>query len=338
MVRPVFYQVVEPSSIGEKRSFSGVVQARLDTKLSFKVGGMMAQMHVQMGDTVKAGDMIARLDDADYQVNFFKSEAALKNAEAQMKISESALLRMEHLYMGNSVSLSDYEGMKARHENAESMLRTARAQMTAARNQLGYTLLRAPFPGVISTVLVRENEIIGPGMPVAIVASAKDPEVATAVPESIIGRIKQGDQVTVHVTSPKASSLTGVISELSPGTASLSAYPVVIRLNATGDHLLPGMTCTVVFSLAEKGLDRDNAVLTIAADAVGKDHSGHFVYIAEETDTPDIYSAVKKTVAVGQLKPDGYEIMDGVAVGDLVITAGLSFLQDGKKVKLMKDE
>ncbi|GAO30483.1 efflux RND transporter periplasmic adaptor subunit [Geofilum rubicundum] len=228
--------------------------------------------------------------------------------------------------------------MKARHENTESMLCTARAQMTAARNQLDYTLLSAPFSGVISTVLVRENEMIGSGMPVAIVASANDPEVATAVPESIIGRIVQGDQVRVHLASPKATALTGVVSEISPGNARLSAYPVVIRLNDSGDHLLPGMTCTVIFSLAEEGSERDNAVLTVAADAVGKDHSGHFVYLAAKTDAPDIYSAVKRAVTVGQLKPDGYEILDGVAAGDLVITAGLSFLHDGKEVKLMKDE
>ena len=92
VVRPVFYQEVGKSIVQNVRSFSGVTQSSTEAKLSFKVGGLIENVNASMGDTLKRGAIIARLDASDFRINYNKAEASLKNAEAQLAAAKSAFL------------------------------------------------------------------------------------------------------------------------------------------------------------------------------------------------------------------------------------------------------
>jgi len=335
-IRPVFYQEVGKSSTQNVRSFSGVTQSATEAKLSFKVGGLIENVPVDMGDTVKRGTVIARLDDTDYRINYNKAEASLKSAEAQMAAAKSAFLRVENLYVNNNVSLSEYEKAKTQFELAETMVKTGRSQLNAAQNQLDYTVLRAPFDGVVSSIMAKENEMTGTGHPVVVYAALNNLEVKTAVPENIIGQISRGQEATVRFSAFPEKTFRGVITEVSPGIPNASAYPVIVRLVETSSRLFPGMTGTVELPLNGDSLTPDR--MMIATDAVGHDQTGDFVFVAVKSNESDIYVAEKRKVKLGELQANGYEIVNGLDKNEVVITAGLSFLYDGRKVRLLKNE
>lgn len=332
-IRPVFYQAVGKSSTQNVRSFSGVTQSAYEAKLSFKVGGLIEQVTIDMGDTVKRGAVIASLDDTDYRINYNKAEASLKNTEGQLSAAKSAFLRVENLYVNNNVSLSEYEKVKTQFESAETMVKTARSQLNAAQNQLDYTILRAPFDGVVSSVMAQENEMTGIGHPVVVFAGINNLEVKTAVPENIISQINNGQDVTVRFSAFPEKAFQGIITEVSPGIPNASAYPVIIQLAESSSRLFPGMTATVELPLNGDSLSQNRIV--IATDAVGHDQSGDFVFVAVKSNESDIYVAEKRKVTLGELQANGYEIVSGMDKNELVITAGLSFLYDGRKVKLL---
>ena len=332
-IRPVFYQEVGKSAIQNMRSFSGVTQAANEAKLSFKVGGLIANFAVDMGDSVKNGEVIALLDDTDYHVNYNKAEASLKNAEAQLAGAKSAFLRVENLYVNNNVSLSEYEKVKMQFESAETMVKTARSQLRAAQNQLDYTVLRAPFDGVVSSVMAQENEMTGIGHPVVVFASLNNLEIKTAVPENIISHISRGMEVNVRFSTFPKQSFKGKVTEVSPGIPNTAAYPVIVRLVESSFKLFPGMTGSVEIPINADDLSKNSIV--IPTDAVGHDQSGDFVYVAVNSNEKAIYTAEKRKVTLGELQADGYEIVNGINKNEVVITAGLSFLYDGRKVKLL---
>jgi RND family efflux transporter MFP subunit len=335
-VRPVFYQEVVKSIAQNVRSFSGVTQSATEAKLSFKVGGLIENIPVDMGDTVKRGAVIARLDDTDYRINYNKAEASLKNAEAQLAASKSAFLRVENLYVNNNVSLSEYEKAKTQFESAETMVKTARSQLNAAQNQLDYTVLRAPFNGVVSSVMAKENEMTGTGHPVVVFASTNNLEVKTAVPENIVGQISRGQEAKVRFSAFPENDFRGVVTEVSPGIPNASAFPVIVQLTESTSRLFPGMTGTVELSM--NGGDFSENRLAVATDAVGHDQTGDFVYVASKTGENEIFVAEKRYVTLGELRAGGYEIVGGLNRNERVITAGLSFLYDGRKVKLLDED
>ncbi len=333
VVRPVFYQEVGESTAQSVRSFSGVTQSATAAKLSFKVGGMIEDVPVDMGDTIKRGSVVARLDDTDYRINYHKAEASLKNAEAWLAAARSAFLRVENLYVNNHVSLSEYEKAKTQFESAETTVNSARSQLMAAQNQLDYTVLRAPIDGVISSVMVQENEMTGAGHPVVVFAGINNLEIKTAVPENIISQINRGQDATVRFSAFPEETFRGMITEVSPGIPNASAYPVIVRLAKSSSRLFPGMTGTVELPVNGDSLSQNRVVIT--PDAVGHDSSGDFVFVATKSDGSDFYVAKKRNITLGELQADGYEIVSGLNKDELLITAGLSFLYDGRKVKLL---
>lgn len=333
-IRSVFYQEVGKTSTLNIRSFSGITQAITESRLSFKLGGLIEQIAVEMGDTVKSGAVIARLDSTDHHINYTKSIASLKSAEAQLTASKSAFVRIENLYVNNNVSLSEYEKAKMQFESAEMLVKTARSQLAAAQNQLNYTILRAPFDGVVTSVMAKENEMTGTGQPIAIFSSINSLEVRTSVPENVIRQISRGQEVIVRFSLFPEANSSGIITEVSPGIPNASAYPVVVRLTRQAKGLLPGMTGTVIIPLKETGRELP---LIVPHDAVSHDQNGDFVYVVRTTEDADIFRAERKEVTLGRLGSDGFEIIEGLKAGEMVITAGIRFLYNGRKVKLLDD-
>lgn len=335
-IRPVFYQVTGSSRSGDTLVSSGVVQAASEAKLSFKVGGEIGKVTVEMGDAVRRGSVLAQLDATDYQVQLERASASLKSAEAQLSAARSAYARIENLYVNDHVSLSDFEKSRLQVESAEGMHKSARSQWELASNQLEYTVLRSPFDGVVTAVMAHENEMAGAGFPVVLISAARQLEVKTTVPEKMIGQVSRGAKVTVNFHAFPDLSFHGQISEVSPGISNASVYPVIVRLTDNIGELLPGMTGTVLIPL-QNGPNVSGKII-VPVDAVGHDQAGDFIFVASEGNEGDVLFAQKRPVTLGRLIADGYEIRQGLEPGEKVITAGLSFLYDGRKVKLLNEE
>ncbi len=335
VIRPVFYQEAGKLAITEIRSFSGLAQAQNEARLSFKVGGNIQKRAYELGDTVKKGKTIAWLDAIDYRINHNTAVASLKNAEVQLTSAKSVFLRIENLYAGNNASLSDYEKAKAQYESAQAMVETTMEQVNAAKNQLDYTVLTAPYTGTISAIMAKENEMVGAGQPILAFSSTQTMEMQTSVPENIIRRINTGMEVTVQFSALPGKSFSGIITEQGTGTAGSAAYPLIVSLTEESSQVLAGMTGTVNIPLKENG---KGAIVIISPDAVSRDHNGDFIFVAIPTAEDGVYEAQRRNVALGTLYPSGYELTDGLDTGEIVITAGIRFLYEGRKVKLLEDD
>lgn len=343
VLRPVRYGTVMPSSGVGGQSFSGTTQASIEAKLSFKVGGTINRLSVKVGDVVRKGQVIASLDARDYSVQQEQAKAQLKSAETQIKSAEAQLLnskstydRIEKLYENNSVSLSEFEQAKtaleasqASFEAAKAQASVSQAQVASATNQVDYSRLVAPFAGVISSVNVEANELVGSGMIIASLTATTKPEVRVGVPEVYISKIKKGQKVNIRFSVLTDQLFPGTVSEVGFSNNSGSTYPVIIQIDEAGDAIRPGMAATVSFG--EDGTAGKSS-LVAPVQSVGEGANGHFVFLLKKMDKA--YVVKKQSITIGQLLSNGFEITEGLSEGDLVATAGLNSLLDGMKVSL----
>ncbi len=334
-IRPVFYQTISAGSIAGTRSFAGVSQAENEAKLSFKVSGTLEKIHPKLGESVKKGSVIAHLNSDDYRINYQKALSSKKNAEIQVESAKSNFNRIEKLYANNNASLSDFEKVKAQYESAKTMLKTAQSQLKAAKNQLEYTKLKAPFDGSISKILAKENEMIGAGRPVLMFLSNGNIEIRTQVPENVIRHVEVGQIVKITFSAIEGKTYEGTVSEIGRSTSGASTYPLVIDLTDVYDEVLPGMACTILMTF-EQTAESAKAII-IPPDAVAHDEGGDFVYVIEKSDEKDVFIASRRNVVLGDLTSEGYEIKEGLAPAEKIITAGLSFMYDGRKVRLLEN-
>ncbi len=333
-LRPVFFQKIVESDMIGKRSFAGVSQAENEANLSFKVGGTLEKLHYKLGEPIKKGSIIAHINSDDYEINYQKALASEKNSEIQVESAKSNYNRIEKLYANNNASLSDFEKVKAQYESAKTMLKTAQSQLKAARNQLDYTRLKAPFDGSISKVTAKENEMIGGGMPILVFSSVGNLEIKTQVPENVINRVEIGQIAKINFTAIPEKEYEGRVSEIGQSTSGTLTYPLIISISNKNDEILPGMACNIVLKFEQE--KTTEKYIVIPSDAVAHDEGGDFVYILKKSGEQEIYTAIRKRVTLGKLTSVGYEIRDGLNRGEMIVTAGLSFMYDGRKVRLLE--
>ena len=345
-LRPVRYGKVLLAGSAADHTFSGTAQSSKEANLSFKVNGTINNLNIKVGDRVRRGQVLARLDAIDYNVQFDQSVAQLKSSETQIKSAESQLVssksnyeRVEKLYENNSVPLSEYEQAKTNYEAAQSQYDASIAQVTAsqkqvesAQNQVRYASLLAPFTGIITNVNVEENVLVGSGSPVAMLSAEVKPEVTVGVPELFIAQVKKGAKVDILFSILPGQIFQGTVSEVGFSAISGATYPVIVQIDKPSDLIRPGMAATVTFHFG--AASEDQQFLVAPVKAVGEGTAGNFVFVLQAD--ADAHKAIKRPVTIGELLPAGFEIKEGLEEGEVVATAGLKSLLDGMRVKLIE--
>lgn len=333
IIRPVRYIQAFSTGGSRIRSFSGVAQAGLESNLSFKVPGTIKRIAVKVGDKVKRGELIAQLDPSDYELQVQQADASLANAQAQARNAKANYDRIRTLYENNSASRSELDGARAASESAEAGVRAVEKQLELARLQLSYTTIRAPTAGAIAQVNAEINENIQIGQTVVILTSGSQIEVQVSIPEVLITQIKQNKKVTVTFDAIPDREFTATVREV--GVAAIgvgTAFPVTVRLDKGDPAIRPGMAAEVAFLFESKD-EKERYI--VPSHAVTEDREGRFVWIVEPiSDEPGYGTVHRRSVAVGDLTTEGLEIFEGLSDGDLVVTAGMSRLTQGLKVKI----
>ncbi len=356
-VRPVKYIQVADRAIKGEHTYTGLAKAQEEASLSFKVGGTINKIAVKVGDRVRKGQILASLDATDYQVSYTQSlanvqssKAQIESAQAQMEsakanyiTAQSNYRRFEKLYENNSISLSDFEQAKSSYQGAEASYKAAQTQVEAAKagkkssdsmaksasNQVSYTIITAPFAGIITRINVEPNEVVGQGNPVIEINSVGNPDVEIGVPENAIAEIKNGQKVMVLFNSLHHQNFNGVVHEIGYSSAG-TTYPVTIRLTDGDDRIRPGMPASATFSFMDH--HSVESALLVPPSAVGEDGKGNFVYVIQNAG--DNFICKKQMVQVGKLSDAGFEVLSGLKNGDKVASAGLNVLSDGMQVSL----
>jgi RND family efflux transporter MFP subunit len=333
IIRPVRYLQAFATGGTRVRTFSGVTQAGVESNLSFRVPGMVSRMTIKIGDQVRKGQTIAQLDPSDYQLQVQQAEAALANARAQDRNARANYERIRSLYENNSASRAELYGSRANSESAAAGLKSAQKQLELARLQVGYSTLKAPADGAIAQVTVEANENVQAGQPIITLTSGSDIEVKLSIPEVLISQIQEGSKVTVTCDAVPDKEFTATIREVGVAATGIgTTFPVTVRLDTEETEIRPGMAATVAF-LFESREKRE--VFVIPSHAVVEDRGGRFVYVVEPIPDQAGFGTVgRRAVTVGEFTAEGVEVTEGLLDGDLVVTAGISRIKEGQKVKM----
>ena len=233
------------------REFVGVVRARYETDLGFRVAGKITTRIVNVGDRVRAGDVVARLDPQDLKLQVESAEAELAAATsnlAQAAADSSATRRSKR---AACAAVADYDRKKAAKDEAEGRLERAQRALDLARNQLAYAELKADADGVITATLAEPGQVVAIGQPVARLAHRGEKEAVVALPETWLARGAQvqGDGPAVGRAATAAS--TPRLRELSPqADPATRTYAARFTIEHADDTVALGMTATVTLAQA----------------------------------------------------------------------------------------
>ncbi|MEM7437627.1 MAG: efflux RND transporter periplasmic adaptor subunit [Myxococcota bacterium] len=331
VLRPVRYILVAGSDSATLQTYSGVAQAGQESRLSFQVSGQVLEVPINVGDTVKKGDTIARIDPADFALQLQNAQASAAQSRAQERNAKATYERTRALYENQNASRQDLDADRTAYDSAKAGMASASQQIRLRQRQLGYTHLKAPEPGTIATVDIEVNEYVQAGALVATLLAGEQIEVKVSVPSSVIRNISRGDDAEVRFGVLGGRILPGKVTEV--GVASMggaTTFPVTVRLSEGQDLVRAGMAADVTFSFASA---TNGPKYALPLSAVGEDRQGRFVFMLD--DVADGLGTVRRApVEVGQMRSDGVEVRSGVSPGDMVVTAGVSRIYDGLQVRV----
>jgi len=333
VLRPVKFEVVGSSSTQNIRTFSGVARAGDEIELSFRSNGIITKMNAIVGQQVKKGDLIAKLDNVQANLAYEQSISALNTAKSAMNTSKSSLDRVKSLYEKGSNSLSDYEKAKNSYQSAFDQFESAKRNKSIQQTQINYGVIKAPKNGVIALRNNQLNENVSSGQVVAVLNAGSHMNVIVGLPENVINKTKLGMETKLSFSAIDGQIFTGSIIEIAPiADANSATYPIKIDIIKPSETIKPGMATNITFNFSQSNASSDNSLI-VPVKAVGEDGDGNFVFVIESSDN-EIGTVKKKTIVIGALTASGFKVMNGLSAGDKIATAGLQTLLDGQKVRL----
>jgi RND family efflux transporter MFP subunit len=307
------------------------VQARHEVDQGFRVGGKVMERHVDVGQSVREGDVLAILDDVDYRLTEQATRQQLEAATARARQAESDWRRLQNLKLDGSVSESD-------EEHAESELRTSRAvaeaearKLELSRNQVAYTILRASTSGVVTSVNAEVGQVVAAGQPIVGVANEGEPEIVVDVPEDRLATFRTA-RFRAWLASAPDESFEVVLRELSAQAAE-TTRTYRARLKPAQPRTLPlGATATL---LAERVSSGPPAAV-IPASAITQSEGQPAVWVVDRDGADPV-----GTVQLAQVEILGYRseevLVSGPQPGALVVTAGVQKMAPGLRVALLRE-
>ncbi|MCH9649707.1 MAG: efflux RND transporter periplasmic adaptor subunit [Deltaproteobacteria bacterium] len=331
-LRAVRTVVAETSAAQRIRTFSGTSESSLQSRLSFKVSGTIEELPIEVGDNLKRGQVLARVDASQYQLEAQQAQASLVQAQASLRNAESSYERIQGLYENNNASRGDLDSARANAESGRAQVRSAEKQLELARLNVSYTRLRAAEDCSVATVDVEVNENINAGSTVAMVNCGDQLEVDLAIPEGLISGVDRGMAAEISFDALPGETFAGKVTEVGVPGQDSATFAVTVAILDQHEGLRPGLAAEVLFQFASSG--RDDLVL-IPLSAVAKDPAGSYVYLAKPAGDGEAVVA-RQGVQLGELTELGVEVLSGVSTGDLVITAGVALIQEGLRVRLQE--
>lgn len=296
----------------EYLTFNGNVKEKSLTMLSFRVGGPLVNVNVKEGDYVHEGDVLAKIDQRDYNIQ-------LANAKAQFEQVRSEYERYKELYEKEKIPANTYE-------KVESGYKMAKAGYENALNQLNDTKLKAPISGYIHQKLVENYATVGAGHPVVSIIDISKLEIIIHVPENQVLNIEKCQNYSVSVKNANVFDLPVKLLSVNEKTGKDGLFEVKFILENRDDlHIYPGMTAEVKIACREE----KNSIL-ISSDAVLEKNNSTYVWLYN----PSEQTVQLNEVVIASLKPEGkLEVIKGLSNGDQVIASGVHTLFEGQKVK-----
>lgn len=335
-IRAVKLQTVGAAPLVAKAEFAGDIRARTEAQLGFRVAGKVLTRNVELGQSVKAGQLLAQLDGADYALAAQGAQAQVQAAVTQRDLASANYHRFKELRDKNFISAAEMERHSASLKSAQAQLDQAKANAASQGNQTAYTRLVADVAGVVTAVNVEPGQVVSAGAPVLRIAKDGARDAVFAVPEDRIAQLKPGQPVQIKVW-PDEQLLGARIREVAASAdAATRTYQVKASLDAADPELLPklGATVTVIpQGLQGDAAQADGAIKLPLAALFDKSGSSQ-VWVFDPASSTVQPQAVK----VARMDGNDAVIQSGLKPGQQVVIAGVHVLGAGQKVTVFQSK
>jgi len=324
LIRPAkIFTVVDPSKQAI-RNFPGEVEANADSNLAFRVSGQVFDFKVKPGESVKQGDILARLDPKDFILKVDDRKARYDLAKS--KFDQAKLLLDRKL------------GSQAGFDEAKANLGVALSSLEVAKSDLEYTYLRAPFSGNVSKVFVEKFDHIQAKQSIIHLQTRDLVDITIQIPENIFSRINKNathKPTVIFDSHPDKEFLAQIKEWDTQADPSTLTYKVVFTLPTPKSfNVLPGMSANIRIDLSKiLRFNVQKFILPISSVFSPEDQplNSHKKFVWKVN--PDTMKVRRVEVEVGEIKSTGIQIISGVEAGDKVISAGSHFLTEGMEIR-----
>jgi len=324
VLRPAKIFEVGQNTQALHRNFPAQVEANADSKLAFRVSGQIIKLPVKTGENVKQGQVLARLDPKDFKLRLDDRQARFGLAKAQFERAKSMLNK-------KLIAQSQYD-------EALANLRVSQSALDAARVDLDYTYLRAPFAGSIAQRVAENHENIQAKQTVFTLQTNDRIDISIQVPERLIAHLKPDTSYEPSVSFasyPHKHYLAQVKEWDTVADPITLTYKVVFSMATPSDiNILPGMSANLradLFQITDYPQTRFQLPVESVFTSQGSSSAHPTRYIWKLNPVNKTVSRVE--VTVGEIKAGGIEVLSGVAQGDKIISAGVHFLVEGMQVR-----
>jgi membrane fusion protein, multidrug efflux system len=305
--------------------FTGEIRARTQSDLSFRVSGRIIERNVDVGAQVSAGQVLARIDPREQEANVAAARASLDAAEASLRQVSANFERQKTLLARGFTTRRDYDQAEEAFQTAQGSVESARAQLATARDQLSYTMLRAEGAGLITARTAESGQVVQAAQAVFTIAQDGARDAVFNVQESLIAPEAPEPQIEIALLSDLNVTAVGTVREVAP---TLSAQTGTILVKVGLDSAPPAMELGAAVKAVGRFRPRD--VVLLPWNALSSQGGKPAVWVVDTAT-----SAVKlQPVTIGRFDSGRIVVLDGLAPGQIVVTAGAQLLRPGQVVAL----
>jgi membrane fusion protein, multidrug efflux system len=327
--RPVLSIRVEPRTAAVFGPFTGTIQPRYQSTNGFQISGRMVTRNANAGDLVKTGQLLASIDPRLSVFSLNSAQAEVANARATLINAQANEERKRKLLADGSggTTRAQVDDAIANRETAQAALDQALANLQKAKEQLGYTQLKAEYDGVISSWDAEVGQVVSAGQAIVTVAQPDIREAVFDVPAELAGQIQQNATFTVSLLMDERVSTSGTIREITPlAEASTRTQRIRLSLEHPPEAFRLGTTVTTT------QLHETSPLIEIPAAAVLRDGNQAKVWLVTPSNTVEL-----RDIVIGRQEGDVVKVSRGLVNGDRVVTAGVHSLTIGQRVRSPKE-
>ncbi len=324
-MRPVLVQRVSHVAREPSRSFVGTIRPRIESDLGFRVTGKVERRLVNVGDRVRKGDVLARLDEIDLRLQSEQADAELQAATASLRQASADLQRAATLTEKGFSATANLDRQRAVEAEARSRVLRAERALTIARNSLSYSALTADADGIVISTSVEPGQVMSAGQTAIRLAHTGEKEGVVAIPESF--GVMPGARASVTLWSRAGHAYSARLREIAPAADPASrTYLAKFSIPEAGDAIQLGMTATVTV-----GGDEGEKVVRLPLSALYSQGGGPAVWTIDGQGHPRL-----KPVKIAAYEAREVLIASGLEDGDSVATLGVAKLDEGQKVRIVE--
>ena len=324
--RPVRAVTVERLAEGETVSLTGHVRAKDQVSLAFRLDGRMIERPVNVGDVLKAGQVVAKLDPQIQQNGLNTAQANLASVEALLVQARLTLGRQQQLVKDGWTSRANFDEARQKFETIQAQVDAAQAQVRTAQEQLSYTVLTADASGAVTAKGAEPGEVVHAGQMIVQLARQGGRDAIFDVPEQLIRTGPRDPLVQIALTNDPTLRASGRVREVAPeADATTRTWQVKVGIIDPPEGMELGSTVTGRIKLAAPpGVE-------IPASALTEANGNPAVWVVD----PQSQTVSLRSVDVSRYDPATVVISQGLETGEVVVTAGVQVLRPGQKVRLL---